>query len=141
MKHNRAVIVLSIAGIIAGAILYLLPVIQGNSDSGVPGFLCFFAGTGIFLLSLASLERIISGRKRPGLLRRQRIEQKDERNTLIRDKAGARTLTILMFMIMISVIVYYWFDIGMDYMQLIWWILIANCVFYFGWTWYYKQRL
>ena len=96
---------------------------------------------GFFVLSLAFLEMYISKRKRPELLRRQKIEAKDERNTIIRDKAGAKTLSYLLFMILISTVVFSLVDLELEYLQLIWWILLITVALYFTHMYYYNKRL
>ena len=118
-----------------------MPVILGGVESKLLGFVYVFGGLWLFGFSLAFLEMYISKRKRPELIRKQRIEARDERNTLVRDKAGAKTLNYLLFMILISTVVYMWFDIPVEYVNLVWWILLTSCVLYFAHLYYYKQRL
>ena len=142
MKLNKNIIVLYVLGIIAGLALFVTPAILGGVESRILGFVCIYAGMGLFGLSLVFLEMYISKRKRPELLRKQKIEAKDERNTIIRDKAGARTFGYLCFMILISLLVFSWFDVELDYVQLIWWImLISTTILYFAHIYYYKKRL
>ena len=97
MKLNKNIIVLYVLGIIAGLGLFIVPAILEGVESRILGFVCVYAGMGLFGLSLGFLEMYISKRKRPELLRKQKIEAKDERNTIIRDKAGAKTLVYLLF--------------------------------------------
>jgi len=141
MKLNKNIIVLYVLGIIAGLALFVTPAILRGVESRILGFVCVYAGMGLFGLSLGFLEMYISKRKRPELLRKQKIEAKDERNTIIRDKAGARTLCYLWFMIAISVLVFSWFDVELDYVQLIWWIMLISVILYFAHIYYYKKRL
>ncbi len=141
MMLNKTIIVLYALGIIAGLALFVTPVILGGVESRLLGFVCVYGGMGLFALSLAFLEMYISRHKRPELLRKQRIEAKDERNTIIRDKAGAKTLSYLLFMILISSAVFSWFDIELDYVQLIWYIMLISVIIYFTHIYYYKKRL
>ena len=141
MKLNKNIIVLYVLGIIAGLALFVTPAILGGVESRILGFVCVYAGMGLFGLSLGFLEMYISKRKRPELLRKQKIETKDERNTIIRDKAGAKTLNYLLFMILISTVVFSWFNVELDYMQLIWWIMLISVILYFAHIYYYKKRL
>lgn len=141
MKINKIVIALYVLGIIAGLVLLFMPVMLGGIESGILGFACVYGGMGIFIMCLALLETYISKRRRSGLLHMQQIEAKDERNIMIRDKAGAKTLSYLLFMLLISMVVFSWFDIGLDYVQFIWYILLMSCVLYFVHLYYYKQRL
>ena len=140
MKLNKTIIALHVLGIIAGLALFITPVILGGVESKILGWVCVYAGFGIFLFSLASLETYISKRKRPELLRKQEIEAKDERNIIAKDKAGARTLYYLWFMIIIST-VFSRLYVGLDYVQLIWWILVISVILYFAHIYYYKKRL
>jgi hypothetical protein len=106
MKLNKSIILLYVLGIVAGLALFVTPAILGGVESRILGFIFIYGGMGLFVLSLALLEMYVSKRKRPELLRRQKIEAKDERNTIIRDKAGAKTLSYLLFIIMISGVVF-----------------------------------
>ncbi|MFH1382929.1 MAG: hypothetical protein ABIH70_08580, partial [Chloroflexota bacterium] len=128
-------------GIIAGLTLFVMPAILGGIESRILGFVFVYGGMGLFILSLAFLKMYISKRKRPELLRKQKIEAEDERNTIIRDKAGAKTLSYLLFMILISLLVFSLFDMELDYTQLIWWIMLMSGVIYFAHIYYYKKRL
>ncbi len=141
MKLNKNIIGLYVLGIIAGLALFVMPVILGGVESKILGYVYVGSGLGLFTFSLVFLEMYISKRKRPELLRKQKIEAKDERNTIIRDKAGAKTLGYLWFMILISLLVFWWFDVELDYAQLIWWIMLINCIMYFAHLYYYKKRL
>ncbi len=141
MKLNKYIIVLYSLGIIAGLALFLTPAILGGVESRILGLICVYAGMVLFGLSLGLLEIYISKRRRPELLRKQQIEAKDERNTIIRDKAGAKTLFYLWFMILISVLLFSSFNVELDYMQLIWGIMLVSCILYFVHIFYYKKRL
>jgi hypothetical protein len=141
MKLNKTIVGLGIFGTIAGLVLFFLPTILGGIESRTLAVVCLAAGLVLFTFSLGFLDRYVSKRKRPELLRQQKIEAKDERNTIIRDKAGAKTLIYLWWMIMISVGVFSWFDIQLDYLQLIWWIMLVSIAIYFVHIYYYKRRL
>lgn len=141
MKFNKKIVVLYVLGIIAGLALVFTPVILGGVESKILGYVYVWAGFGLFMFSLVFLEMYISKRKRPALLRRQKIEAKDERIIIAKDKAGARTLYYLWVMIAISVLVFSWFDVELDYVQLIWWIMLISFILYFAHIYYYKKRL
>ncbi len=141
MKFNKKIVVLYVLGIIAGLALVFTPVILGGVESKILGYVYVWAGFGLFMFSLVFLEMYISKRKRPALLRRQKIEAKDERIIIAKDKAGARTLYYLWFMIIISAIVFSLFDVELDYVQLIWWIMLISVILYFAHIYYYKKRL
>jgi len=144
MKLNKKIVVLYVLGSIAGLALVFTPVILGGVESRILGYVYVWAGFGLFMFSLVFLEMYISKRKRPALLRRQKIEAKDERIIIAKDKAGARTLHYLWSMIFISLIsatVFSWFDVELDYVQLIWWIMLISVILYFAHIYYYKKRL
>ncbi|MFC1949583.1 hypothetical protein ACFLW0_05370 [Chloroflexota bacterium] len=141
MKLNKNIIALYVLGIIAGLALFVTPAILGGAVSRIPGVVCAWSGLGLFMFSLGLLETYISKRKRPELFRKQKIEEKDERNTIIRDKAGARTLSYLLFMLLLSGLVYLWVDVEVDYSRLVLWIIMISGVVYFAHIYYYKKRL
>ena len=140
MKFNKKIVALYVLGIIAGLALVFTPVILGGVESKILGYVYVWAGFGLFIFSLAFLEMYISKRKRPALLRRQKIEAKDERNTIIKDKAGARTLYYL-WLILISVTVFSLFDVELDYVLLMQWIMMISVILYFAHIYYYKKQL
>ena len=140
MKLNKYIIALYVLGIIAGLALFVTPAILGGVESRTLGFVCVLAGLGLFMFSLAFLEMYISKRKRPALLRRQKIEAKDERIIIAKDKAGARTLYYL-WLILISVTVFSLFDVELDYVLLVQWIMLISVTLYFAHIYYYKKRL
>jgi len=140
MKFNKKIVVLYVLGIIAGVALVFTPVILGGVESKILGYVYVWAGFGFFMFSLVFLEMYISKRKRPALLRRQKIEAKDERIIIAKDKAGARTLGYLWFMIIISTVLLR-LDVELDYVQLIWGIMLISVILYFAHLYYYKKRL
>lgn len=140
MKLNKGIIVLYVLGIIAGLGSFFISAVL-EPESKILGFAGIYGGILLFGASLAFLEMYISKHKRAELLRKQRIEAKDERNTIIRDKAGAKTLSYLLFMLLISSAVFSWFDIEVSYVHLIWYIMLITTVLYFVHIDYYKRRL
>jgi len=141
VKLNTKIIILYVLGIIAGLALFFTSFILRGLEFRILGLVGVVVGIGLLGLSLGLLERYVSKRKRPELLRNQKIEAKDERNTIIRDKAGAKTLSYLWFMILVSALVFSWFDVELDYVQLLLWIMMISTVIYFIHIDYYKKRL
>ncbi len=141
MKFNKKIVVLYVLGIVAGVALVFTPVILGGVESKILGYVYVWAGFGLFMFSLAFLEMYISKRKRPDLLRRLKIEAKDERIIIAKDKAGTRTLYYLWSMIMISWVVFSWFDVELDYALLMRSYLGISVILYFAHLYYYKKRL
>jgi Ca2+/Na+ antiporter len=140
MKLNKWLIVLGVSGVIAGLALYVLPFQWEGVDSRIMDFVRVLAGSIIVFISLVVLDRHITKRKRPDLLRKQRIEAGDERNTIIKDKAGAKTFTYLLAMILILNIVYLYFDVALDHVQLNMWVILASIVIYYVHIYYYKRQ-
>jgi hypothetical protein len=141
VKLNTKIIILYVLGIIAGLALFFTSFILRGLEFRILGLVGVVVGIGLLGLSLGLLERYVSKRKRPELLRNQKIEAKDERNTIIKDKAGAKTLSYLWFMILVSALVFSWFDVELDYVQLLLWIMMISTVIYFIHIDYYKKRL
>ncbi len=141
MKLNKKIVALYVSGIIAGVVLVFTPVMLGGVESKILGIVFISAGSGLFLFSLLFLEMYVSKRKRPELLRRQKIEAKDERIIIAKDKAGAKTLSYLWFMIIISWVVFSFFDVELDYALLMQSYIGISVILYFAHLYYYKKRL
>ncbi len=135
-------VLLSALGLIAGLALFAMPAMLGGVESTTAGYAYLIAGLGLAGVSLALLERYISRLKRPDLVRRQEIEARDERNTIIRDKAAARTLGYLVFVMLTSAGVSVWLDVEFDFEQWLLWIAVPIIlVLYYAHIYYYKKRL
>jgi hypothetical protein len=141
MKLNKFIVVVGVSGIIAGLVLYIIPFQLRGVESRILDFVRVAVGSTIVFLSLVVLDRHITKRKRPDLLRKQQIEAKDERNNFIKYKAGAKTFTYLLSMIAISAGVISWFDLDLDYVQLNMWIMVISFIIYYIHIYYYKRRI
>lgn len=140
MNIDKKLVAMYVISMVAGSALAFIPSILGI-ESKILSFSCVFGGLGIFTLSLVLLERHISERKRSDLLRRQQIEAKDERNTIIRDKAGAKTLAYILWVMLVSNMVVLWFNVEFDFGQWIIWTIWIGAVVYFSHIYYYNKRI
>ncbi len=135
-------VLLSALGLIVGLALFAMPAMLGGVESTTAGYAYLIAGLGLAGVSLVLLVKYIEKVKRPDLLRKLAIEDKDERNTIIRDKAGARTLGYLMFVMLTSAGVSVWLDVEFDFEQWLLWIAVPIIlVLYYAHIYYYKKRL
>lgn len=99
MKRNKLgrCVVFSIIGfLVCAAGLVLIKAIPGAQGvmRTLP-YVCVGIGTGVFGQNLGSVISILALRKDPQSAKRVEIETKDERNTVIRDKAKAKAYDLM----------------------------------------------
>ena len=131
------IIIIGAALIIAGALLNIFKGEELKSLSGV----CI--GLGAVLVSLFSGKLYVYriGLKHPEIQRKKDIEVNDERNTIIRDKAGAKANNIFVWLIFAAVMVFILFDVEL-YISLVLAVLIViNSVLSSVYYYYYNKRL
>ncbi len=135
-------VLLSALGLIVGLALFAMPAMLGGVESKVVGYAYVIAGLGLAGVSLVLLVKYIEKVKRPDLLRKQEIEARDERNTIIRDKAAARTLNYLLVIMFVSAGASSWFDVEFDFWQWLAWIAVPIVfIVYYAHIYYYRKRL
>lgn len=89
-------LVLGIMGILALAAAMLL---ENHISDTLGGFLCG-AGAGTFAFGFSNWRMCRREEKDPALMRQKAIEDKDERNIVIRNKAGALSGEVLQWLVL-----------------------------------------
>lgn len=139
MKLNKDVIVMIVAMLAAITILpFPFYILEELLDIESEVFLFVYYIVAGLLLGL--LVRYVLKRKYPDVLHRQKIESKDERNIVIRDRTGYKTLLYFSTALIISYFVYQIFDIEYDYSHLIPLILVSGWLMYAVLYYYYQKR-
>lgn len=96
-KKTVLYLVLSIAGLLALAAAMLLE--DGRISDALGGALCGI-GAGAFAFGFSNWRMCRREEKNPALMRQKAIEEKDERNILIRNKAGALSGEVLQWLVL-----------------------------------------
>jgi len=132
---------LCIIGIIAGVAAFVLSWFLRENEIRVLSGLLIGVGVFLFSYSLSTLLNRKIALKHPEATRKKDIEVNDERNILIKAKAGARTNTILFYII--SVVCFIFALLGAElYVVIIMALLILlNAALYIGYVNYYGKRL
>lgn len=106
-KKTVLYLVLSIAGLLALAAALLLK--DGRISDTLSGLLSG-VGAGAFAFGLSNWRMCRREEKTPELMRQKAIEAKDERNIVIRNKAGALSGEVLQWLVLAGA----WIAIAMD---------------------------
>jgi hypothetical protein len=135
---------LPILGIIMGTAIVLAGNVYAVALNGkAPLFLA--VGGGIFGISLSKLLYLISNyftaRQHPQLHRAQNIELKDERNILVKDKAGAKTNILMLDLIFILTFVFAFMSIALWVTATMAGLMLINIVAHTIFARYYDKRL
>jgi len=144
MKIMKNRLFLPILGIIIGALIAIAGPVNGVALRGkAPLFLA--VGGGIFGISLSKLIYLIvndfTGRRHPELKRAQNIELKDERNTLIRYKAGTKTNGLMLDLIFILTFVFAFMGADLFVTAMMGGLMLINVVAYTFFSRYYDKKL
>ena len=107
----------------AGIVLLVLSLLlDGRVSDALGGMLCGI-GSGLLAMSGSTLLNLRHEAKHPEMARQHDIEQKDERNVAIRNRAKAVSGEVLQWSIMAAA----WLSIGLD--APLWVPITATCVF------------
>jgi uncharacterized membrane protein len=106
MKTNRTVLLFFVVGIAAGAMLVLLGALFNDSVGKTWAGACFGAGAGLVGLCTSRLVISLVYRKHPDAALKIAVEEKDERNVAIREKADAQVNRILTFVLPAATLVF-----------------------------------
>lgn len=144
MKIMKNRLFLPVLGIVIGALIALMGPLNGVALKGTaPVFLA--VGGGIFGLSISKFIYIIlnniTARKRPELMRAQTIDLKDERNTTIRDKAGAKTNILMLDLIFILTFVFAFMSLELWVTATMAGLMLINITAYTLFARYYAKKL
>lgn len=141
MKSNTKQL-LYILGIVAGIAL----VIAGGffKDAEIKGLMgvCVGVGAGLIGMFIANLVTLRIEQKHPEAFTKKNIEVNDERNTIIRDKAGAKANSIIMMIIVpIATLVFVLIDVELYVTLTMVGLIILNGILYTGYFNYFNKRL
>lgn len=98
MNHKKKKSLL-IVGLIAGLIFQFIGMSVNAWEQRMLGGICIGIGAVLFSLSTNGLYRLSYEKEFPEAVRQEKIEQQDERNVQIRNRAKARTSDIMRWVI------------------------------------------
>jgi hypothetical protein len=133
---------LYILGIAAGIALVIAGIFFKDAElKGLMG-VCVGVGAGLIGMFIANLVTLRIERKHPEAFIRKNIDVNDERNTVIRDKAGAKSNSIIMLAIMpILTLVFILVDTELYVILTMAGLILLNIALYIGYANYYNNRL
>ncbi len=140
--NNKKMIYISL--IILGAALVitavLLNIFRGDELKSLGG-VCI--GLGVVLITLPASQLYVqhAEKKHPDIFRKKNIEVNDERNTVIRDKAGAKVNNIFIWLLFAAILVFILLDVELYITLVLAGLIVINGLinaFYFN---YYNKRL
>jgi len=133
--------VLFILGISAGVVLIIAGMFfKDQEPSALPG-ICIGIGAGLFGMSIASLITYRLELKRPEAFVKKNREVNDERNTLIREKAGANTNSIFMKLICIATLVFALLNVELYVTITMAGLILVNGAMYVIYINYFNKKL
>jgi hypothetical protein len=134
--------ILYILGIAAGIALVIAGIFFKDAElKGLMG-VCVGVGAGLIGMFIANLVTLRIERKHPEAFIRKNIDVNDERNTVIRDKAGAKSNSIIMLAIMpILTLVFILVDTELYVILTMAGLILLNIALYIGYANYYNNRL
>lgn len=137
MKKNRLDVLLVFGGILlAGVGLYLLKTVAVPQWGVTIHYLCIGVGCGAFGHGMGNWISCRALRNNPALQRQMEIEQKDERNIAITNRAKAKAYDMMIFLfgaLMLSFAL-----MGIDFMATL--LLVFSYLLVVGYGVYYRCR-
>jgi hypothetical protein len=133
---------LYILGIAAGIALVIAGIFFKDAElKGLMG-VCVGVGAGLIGMFIANLVTLRIEQKHPEAFIKKNIDVNDERNTVIRDKAGAKSNSIIMLAIMpILTLVFILVDTELYVILTMAGLILLNIALYIGYANYYNNRL
>jgi predicted histidine transporter YuiF (NhaC family) len=145
MKFINDKKLLYITGIIAGLGLLIAGGLIENKEQNRLSAVLTALGVALFGLCVGQLVTHIWNirrvRKYPEIARAQNINQKDERNVLIRDKAGARTNTILVNTLFFITFIFALLNIEFFIIAVLAGLMLLDGIIYAVYTSYFNKTL
>ncbi len=132
---------LYILGMAAGITLFIISGILLGYESKVVSGICAGLGAGLFSYSLSSFVNRWIEAKHPGAARKKKIEVNDERNITIKDKAGARTQMISLYVICLVAFIFTLLNAELYVMLSLGGLILLNAALYGVYVNYYSKRL
>ncbi|WKV08571.1 DUF2178 domain-containing protein [Thermoanaerobacterium thermosaccharolyticum] len=125
-----------------GMILFLIGVIlmKNNAEKYIYG-LFMGLGLGIFIIFGRKAEGWAVEKKYPDIKRHIEIEINDERNTIIRDKAGSKTNQIMNYLLLILTIIFNFMDVSLYVVLSMVALIITQGVLFIIFSNQYEQKL
>lgn len=111
MKFIKYKLLVFTIGIVAAVALIIMGIISKGEELKNLSGVCIGVGSALFALSVANFITYMAERKHPEVMRKKNIEVNDERNTIIRDKAGAKTNNLVMWLIFVVLLVFILLDV------------------------------
>lgn len=129
-------------GVVLGALLivYALVFLRGEEVKHLGG-ICIGVGAGMFGGCLSMFLNNIYEYKHPEVKHQKDIEMKDERNTLIRAKAGARVNSIMLYLLSIVAFVFIFLDLPLTIILVMWGLILTQGILLVTFYNYYSKRL
>ncbi len=132
---------LFILGIAVGVALIILGGILKGEELNSLASVCIGIGAGLFGMFTANLINYRIELKHPEALRKKNIEVNDERNTIIRDKAGTKTNKILMGLICIATLVFALLNVELYITLTMVGLILLEGILYVVYINYFSKRL
>jgi hypothetical protein len=137
-------IILQLSGIIAGGLLVLFGNLAAVALEGyAPVFLA--VGGGVFGISLSKMLYLFQGylvsRKHPEITRAKGIESRDERNILIREKAGNKANNLTLDLIFILTFIFAFMSLELWVTATMTGLMMINIIVYTLYIKYFQKRL
>jgi archaellum biogenesis protein FlaJ (TadC family) len=130
-----------ILGIIAGIALVIAGAFFKDSElKGLMG-VCIGAGAGLIGMFIANLITLRIETKHPEAFVQKNIEVKDERNTMIRDKAGAKVNIVMLAILPILTLIFVLIDTELYVILTMVGLILLNPVLYIVYSNYYNKRM
>lgn len=126
-----------VTGIIVAAAL----LIAGGFLEGEVSAVLIGLGAALFGLTVANCISFVAERKYPHLKRTKNIEVNDERNITIREKAGAKTNTLVMWVMFIVMLIMLILKVELYVILAMSGIVLLNGILNLVYTNYYSKRL
>ena len=132
--------------------LYILGILAGMALAVGGGFLrdeelkalsgvCIGVGAGLFGMSVANLVTYRMRASHPEVFAKKDIEVNDERNTIVRDKAGAKVNGILMIILAVITLVFVLLDVELYVSLTLAGLILLQGVLYTAYFSYFNNRL
>lgn len=141
MNTNRNRVILYFAGVILGVCLVVVGIVLNDKTSKEITGLCFGVGAGLFGMFLSKLINLRIESKNPEAVRSKNIEVNDERNSAIRDRAGARTNRFLSYSLPVVALSFSLMDVELIATLFVCGLILVQAfvsIFYHG---YYSKRM
>ena len=142
MKSNRRKLFLLIAGSIIGVALIVTGVwlLKGEEMKSLSG-ICIGLGAAALANVAGYLINCNKSIKHPEMFRKKRIKTNDERNTIIRDKATAKSHNILLWLMFAAILVFIFFNAELYITLSLAGLIVVQFITYLAYFNYFSKRM